>query len=217
MVGIHKEGILTILGALCVLIAINALAWWLTPSVVGWILLLSAIVLVLIVQFFRNPRRKIEIFDNNIVYAPADGKVVVIEETAESEYFKESRLQVSIFMNPLNVHVNRNPVGGLIKYVRYHEGKHLVAWNPKSSSENERTTIVINNGKTDILLRQIAGALAKRIKYYVREGEVVKQGSDMGFIKFGSRVDIFLPLTAQLKVKLEDKVMGNKTVIATLP
>lgn len=205
-----------ILGTLCVLAAVNAVVWTFTPSVIGLFLFLSAVLLVLVVQFFRNPIRRIEIKDNNIVYAPADGKVVVIEEASEPEYFKDKRLQVSIFMSPLNVHVNRNPIGGLVKYVRYHEGKYLVAWHPKASTENERTTVVINNGKTDILFRQIAGALAKRIKYYVREGEVVDQGADMGFIKFGSRVDIYLPLDAQLEVKLNDKAVGNKTIIARL-
>jgi phosphatidylserine decarboxylase len=195
---------------------VNAVVWTFAPSVIGLFLFISAVLLVLVVQFFRNPIRRIEIKDNNIVYAPADGKVVVIEEASEPEYFKDKRLQVSIFMSPLNVHVNRNPIGGLVKYVRYHEGKYLVAWHPKASTENERTTVVINNGKTDILFRQIAGALAKRIKYYVREGQVVDQGADMGFIKFGSRVDIYLPLDAQLEVKLNDKAVGNKTVIARL-
>jgi len=150
------------------------------------------------------------------VYAPADGKVVVIEETAENEYFKDKRLQVSVFMSPLNVHVNRNGIGGLVKYFRYHPGKYLVAWHPKSSTENERTTVVIDNGKYEILFRQIAGALAKRIINYLKEGQRITQGSEMGFIRFGSRVDIFLPLNAHIMVNIGDKVFGNQTVIAQL-
>lgn len=163
-----------------------------------------------------NPQRDISYFDNRAVYAPADGKVVVVEETEEGEYFKDKRIQVSIFMSPFNVHVNRNPIGGRVSYYRYHEGKYLVAWHPKSSTENERTTVVINNGKEEILFRQIAGALAKRIVCYLTEGQSVKQGDDMGFIKFGSRVDIFLPLTAKIEVKIGDVVMGNRNIIATL-
>ena len=179
-------------------------------------LLVSFIFLMLIVQFFRNPKRSIQEFDDNKIYAPADGKVVVIEEAMEPEYFKDKRLQVSIFMNPLNVHVNRNPIGGKVNYYRYHEGKYLVAWHPKSSTENERTTVVYDNGSSEILLRQIAGALAKRIVAYVKEGQTVKQGDDMGFIKFGSRVDLYLPIGTEVKVKIDEKVKGNKTVIAVL-
>ncbi|MEL6989671.1 MAG: phosphatidylserine decarboxylase family protein, partial [Bacteroidota bacterium] len=172
--------------------------------------------LVFSVQFFRNPIRSIDTYNNDWIYAPADGKVVVIEEAEEPEYFKDKRLQISIFMNPANVHVNRNPVSGKVKYYKYHPGKYLVAWHPKSSTENERTTSVINNGNHDILVRQIAGAMAKRIVNYLETGDSVKQGEDMGFIKFGSRVDIFLPLDAKVKVDLEQKVKGNKTVIAEL-
>ncbi len=155
--------------------------------------------------------------DNHIVYAPADGRVCVIEEVQETEYFKGKRLQVSIFMSPFNVHVNRNPVSGLVNYFRYHPGKYLVAWHPKSSTENERTTIVYQFGQTEILMRQIAGALAKRIKWYVSEGDRVEQGRDMGFIKFGSRVDLFLPLDAKIEVTMDQQVKGNKTVVARLP
>ena len=151
-----------------------------------------------------------------MVYAPADGKVVVIEEVEEPEFFQEKRLQISIFMNPANVHVNRNPIGGEVKYYKYHPGKYLVAWHPKSSTENERTTSVINNGKHDILVRQIAGAMAKRIVNYLKPGQQVTQGEDMGFIKFGSRVDIFLPLGTKVNVALEEKVKGNLSVIAHL-
>ena len=216
MFGIHKEGYLMILGTAVILSVIGGLVFWFAPSLFTWISIVSIGFFILIVQFFRNPKRTIEIFDNKIIYAPADGKVVVIEEAIETEYFKDKRLQISIFMNPLNVHVNRNPIGGIIKYYRYHAGKYLVAWHPKASTENERTTVVISSNNTEILLRQIAGAVAKRIIAYVQEGQVVKQGEDMGFIKFGSRVDLFLPLDTQISVKLEEKVVGNKTVIGLL-
>ena len=183
--------------------------------VASWIVLaVSILFFLLVLQFFRNPRRQIEITDDNKVYAPCDGKVVVIEEAKEDEYFNEKRLQLSIFMSPLNVHVNRNPISGTINYFKYHPGKYLVAWHPKSSTENERTTVVIRNGDNEILLRQIAGALAKRIKTYLNVGDEVEQGSEMGFIKFGSRVDVFLPLNAKINVKIGDKVKGNKSIIA---
>lgn len=170
----------------------------------------------IILQFFRNPTRLVPKEDNAIIYAPADGKVVVIEEAEETEYFKDKRLQVSIFMSPVNVHVNRNPIGGKVKYNAYHPGKYLVAWHPKSSTENERTTVVIDNGNTEILLRQIAGALAKRIINYLEVGQSVRQGEDFGFIKFGSRVDLFLPLGTNLEVELNQQVKGNKTIIGRL-
>jgi phosphatidylserine decarboxylase len=170
----------------------------------------------MVLQFFRNPRREIVIADDNIIYAPADGKIVVIEETYEHEYFNDKRLQVSIFMSPTNVHVNRNPVSGTVNYFRYHPGKYLVAWHPKSSTENERTTLVIDNGEDEVLLRQIAGAMAKRIVNYVQEGDTVMQGHDFGFIKFGSRVDLFLPLDAKVEIEMGQKVKGNKTIIARL-
>jgi len=140
----------------------------------------------------------------------------VIEEAFESEYFNEKRLQLSIFMSPLNVHVNRNPISGTVNYFKYHPGKYLVAWHPKSSTENERTTVVIGNGKNEILFRQIAGALAKRIKTYLNEGDEVKQGNEMGFIKFGSRVDLYLPLDAKINVAIGDKVKGSKSIIAEI-
>jgi phosphatidylserine decarboxylase len=216
MFGIHKEGYKMILGTTVVLSIIGGVVFWLAPSLFPYIAVLLIALFILVVQFFRNPTRTIETFDNSIIYAPADGKVVVIEEAVETEFFKDKRLQVSIFMNPLNVHVNRNPIGGIVKYYRYHEGKYLVAWHPKSSTENERTTVVISNGKQEILLRQIAGALAKRIIAYVKEGQSVTQGEDMGFIRFGSRVDMYLPLDAKINVSLEQKVVGNKTIIAHL-
>lgn len=180
-------------------------------------MILAVIAFSLVLQFFRNPTRKIPLADPKLVYAPADGKVVVIEATEETEYFRDRRLQVSIFMSPLNVHVNRNGIGGTVSYTKYHPGKFLVAWHPKASTENERNTVVIDNGHTEVLFRQIAGAVARRIKNYLCEGEQVVQGGEMGFIKFGSRVDIFLPLDAEILVQLDQKAVGNQTVIAKLP
>ena len=170
--------------------------------------------LIIVLQFFRNPKRVTEINDTQII-APVDGKVVVVEEVEEPEYFKGKRLQISIFMSPINVHVTRYALNGTVKYSKYHPGKYLVAWHPKASTENERTTIVVENKVFgEVLYRQIAGALAKRIVNYAEEGEEVIQGSDAGFIKFGSRVDIFLPLNTKLTVKIGDKVKGGVQVIA---
>ena len=170
--------------------------------------------LIIVLQFFRNPKRVTEINDTQII-APVDGKVVVVEEVEEPEYFKGKRLQVSIFMSPINVHVTRYALNGTVKYSKYHPGKYLVAWHPKASTENERTTIVVENKVFgEVLYRQIAGALAKRIINYAEEGKEVIQGSDAGFIKFGSRVDIFLPLNTKLTVKIGDKVKGGVQVIA---
>ena len=172
------------------------------------------LMLLLVLQFFRNPKRAVSI-DDKMVIAPVDGKVVVIEEVFEEEYFKEKRLQVSIFMSPINVHVTRYPVNGKVKFSKYHPGKFLVAWHPKSSTENERTTVVVENRIFgEILYRQIAGALAKRIVNYAKEGMQVVQGEDAGFIKFGSRVDLFLPLGTEVNVKLGQKAIGGKTIIA---
>ncbi len=177
---------------------------------------LAVIILILILQFFRNPTRKVSKNFNDIL-APVDGEVVAIEEVEENEFFKAKRRQVSIFMSPINVHVTRYPASGLVKYSKYHPGKYLVAWHPKSSEENERTTVVIRTPKFgDILYRQIAGAVARRIVNYAEEGESVQQGEDSGFIKFGSRVDLFLPLDSVITVKLNQKVVGAKTCIATL-
>jgi phosphatidylserine decarboxylase len=177
----------------------------------------TLLLLIIILQFFRNPKRSVEINDNHII-APVDGKVVVIEEVFEAEYFKDKRIQVSIFMSPINVHVTRYALSGIIKFSKYHPGKFLVAWHPKASEENERTTVVIEN-KTfgAILYRQIAGALARRIVNYAQEGMQVIQGTDAGFIKFGSRVDIFLPLGTPINVVLDQKAIGGKTIIATKP
>jgi phosphatidylserine decarboxylase len=213
---IHKEGYMIILITIVSLALLNAAVYSYMPFFYSIFLFVSLVFLGLILQFFRNPTRQIPVMDDNKVYAPADGKIVVIEETVENEYFKDKRLQVSIFMSPLNVHVNRNPVSGTISYFKYHAGKYLVAWHPKSSTENERTTVVFHNGKKEILLRQIAGSLAKRIICYVNKGDKVKQGEDFGFIKFGSRVDIYLPLDAKIEVTHDQTVFGNQTLIARI-
>lgn len=214
----HKEGYKIILiGTFIVGIGIILIDSFIS---INWLNKLLAICLLLfyiiILQFFRNPKRNTIINENTII-APVDGKVVVIEEVFEKEYFKDKRLQVSIFMSPLNVHVTRYPISGLVKFSKYHPGKFLVAWHPKASEENERTTVVIENKLIgEILYRQIAGALAKRIVNYAKPTMQVVQGTDAGFIKFGSRVDIFLPLNASIKVNLNDKVKGGEHIIATL-
>jgi len=213
----HKEGAVSILlgttfTCLVLLLSDKFIdTYWIQKSIqIGALLLL-----IIILQFFRNPKRTI-IANENHILAPVDGKVVVIEEVYEGEYFKDKRIQVSIFMSPINVHVTRYALSGLVKFSKYHPGKFLVAWHPKSSEENERTTIVIEN-KTfgAILYRQIAGALARRIVNYAKEGMQVIQGEDAGFIKFGSRVDLFLPLGTTINVVLNQKAIGGKTIIAT--
>ncbi|MFQ3369041.1 MAG: phosphatidylserine decarboxylase [Flavobacteriaceae bacterium] len=172
--------------------------------------------LIIVLQFFRNPKR-ITSFGNNHVVSPVDGKVVVIEEVYEPEYFKDMRIQVSIFMSPINVHVTRYPVSGEVLFSKYHPGKYLVAWHPKSSTENERTTIVLKNeSSVEVLYRQIAGALARRIVNYAKTTSTVQQGEDAGFIKFGSRVDLFLPLNTKINVKINQKVNGAEDIIAVL-
>lgn len=216
LVRIHKEGRTILIVAALLLFALNIVVAQFLPIAFWPILVLSVAFYIIILQFFRNPSRELHVADNNLVYAPADGRVCVIEEVFEGEYFKEKRLQVSIFMSPFNVHVNRNPVSGVVNYFRYHPGKYLVAWHPKSSTENERTTVVYDFGGGEILMRQIAGALAKRIKWYIGEGEKVEQGRDMGFIKFGSRVDLYLPLDAKVEVVMDQQVKGNKTIIARI-
>lgn len=214
---IHKEGygILLITVAICAGIYVGGVA--LLGSPLGnWIFgILSVGLFLLILQFFRYPQRKINLSDYHLV-CPADGKVVVIEKTTEKEFFKDERIQVSIFMSPLNVHVNFTPMKGVVEFFKYHPGKFLVAWHPKSSEENERTTVVVKNDTTSILFRQIAGALARRIRWYIKEGDTLNQGQEFGFIRFGSRVDIFLPLDAKVKVNIGDKVIAQKTVLAEL-
>lgn len=213
---IHREGRRILLALALVLGLFNVLIFNFAPSILQITGIASFVLFLAILQFFRNPNREITLTDDNVVYAPADGKIVVIEETNETEYFNAKRLQVSIFMSPTNVHVNRNPISGTVNYFKYHPGRYLVAWHPKSSTENERTTTVIDTGEAEIMLRQIAGAMAKRIVNYLEVGDEVEQGTDMGFIKFGSRVDLFLPLDAKLEVEMGQKVKGNKTVIARL-
>lgn len=215
---IHKEGFASIgLAGLFVLITNGLMRYFLGDIdwlVTAW-LVASIIFLFIIVQFFRKPTRVTPVNPKHVI-APCDGKVVVIEEVLETEYFKGPRRQVSIFMSPLNVHINFNPIAGIVKYFKYHPGKYLVAWHPKSSTENERTTTVIQaTSGTEVLFRQIAGALAKRIVWYVKEGQQVTQGDEMGFIKFGSRVDVYLPLDAEINVNLEEKTQGGITVLAT--
>lgn len=185
-----------------------------------WLLALLGIPLlvlyVLIVRFFRNPPRYSDNTENGVV-SPCDGKVVVIEEVEETEYFKEKRIQISIFMSPLNVHVNRNPVSGVFSYFKYHPGKYLVAWHPKSSTENERTTSVIKtDAGVEVLFRQIAGAVARRIRWYIKPGDNAAKGEEMGFIKFGSRVDVYLPIGTEIKVELDQKVSAADTLLAVL-
>lgn len=215
MIRIHREGYAVLLGGFLLLVLMGAILNRLVPTLVFVLFVVFALVLyALMLQFFRNPRRLLPRRDERLVYAPADGVVCAIEAVYEPEYFKDKRLLVSIFMSPLNVHVNRNPVEGEVVYVQYHAGKYLTAWHPKSSTENERTTVVYRTAHGEVLLRQIAGAVARRIRCYVRAGDRSEQGGEMGFIKFGSRVDLYLPLAVELKVKLNDAVKGNSDLIA---
>ena len=214
---IHKEGYPTIAWTAIIVGIINLLSFYFIsfdlPLVSALISVVTVGLLIFIISFFRIPRRTLTINENAII-APADGKVVAIEEVQADEYFTDRRIQVSIFMSPLNVHVNRNPVTGDVVYSQYHKGKYLVAWHPKSSTENERHTVVYRKNGKEILTKQIAGALAKRIVNYLSAGQSVKQTEEMGFIKFGSRVDLLLPLDAKIKVKIGDKPQGGVTVVA---
>lgn len=216
---IHKEGYKTI--ALCALIfgAINIIFFYFfsfSMPVVSWIVFgVTFVVLLFIISFFRSPKRNFTVAHHQVI-CPADGKVVVIEEITDSEYFNDKRLQVSIFMSPANVHINRIPMSGKVEYSQYHKGKYLVAWSPKSSLENERHCVVIKSDSVEILVKQIAGALAKRIVNYLKVGQAVSQGNEMGFIKFGSRVDVLLPVGTELNVKLNQQVKGGITVLATI-
>ena len=215
---LHREGTIIMLTTFILLVGANLLVYWLAPNIfLAFSIPVSLIFFLLVVQFFRVPKRIIT-SDENLVICPADGKVVVIEETTETEYLKDKRIQVSIFMSPLNVHINWYPISGVVKYFKYHKGKYLVAWHPKSSTDNERTTVVVENSKgVSILFRQIAGAVARRIVCYAKPGSEVSQSTEFGFIKFGSRVDVFLPLGSEIKVNINDKVVGSKTVLAVLP
>ena len=214
---LHREGqtiifiTLIIVGSLFLVMDFIGIPWLVKTLQIGLLL-----VFILILQFFRNPKRNTQPDDAHVI-SPVDGKVVVIEEVQEPEYFKDKRLQVSVFMSPINVHVTRYPIGGKVLFSKYHPGKYLVAWHPKSSELNERTTVVVENPKFGkVLYRQIAGALARRIVNYAKKDQNVIQGSDAGFIKFGSRVDLFLPLGTKLDIKLNQKVRGGETVIAKL-
>lgn len=213
---LHREGTRYVILATVLWAVIGYLSWRFFPV---WIFYPLNFLLFLlwfwILWFFRIPTRQFTNGDQTIV-APADGKVVVIEECFEPEFFKEKRLQVSIFMSPLNVHVNRSPIRGLVRYMKYHPGKYLVAWHPKSSTDNERTSLVVDNGKHAILLRQVAGALARRICYYVKEGQQLDQNQEFGFIRFGSRVDLYLPLDTEIDVKIGEAVQGGITKIGRL-
>ncbi len=214
---IHKEGRTLLVVLLIIFIGIGIAGYFYVPW--PWDILIYAalgIMYLLVLQFFRHPNVK-TIMGEEFITAPADGKVVVIEKTQEDEYLNEERIQISIFMSPLNVHVNRSPVKGKVSFYKYHEGKYLVAWHPKSSTENERTTLVLrlSNG-LEILMRQIAGAVARRIICYAKEGDEIGQGDEFGFIKFGSRVDVFIPLNAEIKVKPGDKTKAGVTVLAEL-
>lgn len=214
----HKEGYKIILITLVLVIAMSLAADYfiINNYLRSTIMLLAIVMLVLVLQFFRNPKRNINTSEDHVV-SPVDGKVVVIEEVFEKEFFNEKRLQVSVFMSPINVHVTRYPVAGQVVFSKYHPGKFLVAWHPKSSEENERTTVVVNSKNFgDVLHRQIAGALARRIVNYAEKGQQVTQGSDSGFIKFGSRVDVFLPIGTKLDVKLNDVVKGGSSILASI-
>lgn len=215
---IHKEGYTSLAITVLFIAIVNALVHYYLPGhqIITWIVyIISFFLFITVLQFFRHPNRKLNVGDLTVL-CPADGKVVVIEETEETEFFKDKRLQISVFMSPVNVHVNRNPVSGIVQYFKYHPGKYLVAWDPKSSTENERTTVVVETkAGVNVLFRQIAGALARRIVWYVKEGDEVQQGKEFGFIKFGSRVDVFLPVGTTVNVELGQVVKGGQTILAT--
>lgn len=213
---IHKEGKKPLLSTIIVFTILSLIFHRFLPAVFPYLAILLLVVFLVYLNFFKNPNRSIEQIEEDIILAPADGKVVVIERVIETEFLKTEVTQVSIFMNPLNVHVNRNPVSGAIKYFKYHPGKFMPAWEPKSSTENERTTTVYENKNGLLLMRQIAGALAKRIVWYIKEGDAVSQGADMGFIKLGSRVDLLIPDNFEIMVEIGQKSIGNRTVIAKL-
>lgn len=216
---IHREGYKSIAIGTLIFGSINFVCWYFFSAslpVLCWVIFaVTLFVLLFLVSFFRIPNRVFTINENQLI-APADGKVVVIEETVDVEYFKDKRLQVSVFMSPANVHVNRNPLSGEVVYNQYHKGKFLVAWDPKSSTDNERHSVVIKKGNTEVLVKQIAGALAKRIVNYLSVGQKVNQTDEFGFIKFGSRVDLLLPVGTKINVQLNEVVKGGVTVIATL-
>lgn len=213
---LHKEGLATILittVVVAVVLLFTILLVMPKYPILGWIIGIGIVgLLIFILSFFRIPNRTYT-EDSDVIVAPCDGTVVVIEEVQSDEYFKDRRLQVSIFMSPLNVHVNRNPVGGEVLYSQYHKGKYLVAWHPKSSTDNERHSVVYKHKDKELLVKQIAGALAKRIVNYLKPGDTVKQGEEMGFIKFGSRVDLLMPLDTKVEVAINQKVKGGVTIL----
>ncbi|GGF04324.1 phosphatidylserine decarboxylase family protein [Hymenobacter cavernae] len=216
---IHKEGRRILFFTILALLAVNLLLFQLNARNVTFNRIFagaSAVAFLLLLQFFRSPYRNL-LTHEDLLIAPADGKVVVIEDVHEPEYFDDMRKQISIFMSPINVHITRNPISGIVRYFKYHPGNYLVAWHPKSSTKNERTTVVVESDAGPLVLfRQIAGAMARRIVWYVNEGDEVSQGEEFGFIKFGSRVDVFVPLDTDIKVQLGDKVKGGETIIAQL-
>lgn len=217
---IHKEGYKTIAICAIAFAILNLLSFYFLsfhfPIASWFVFVVTLAVLIFVISFFRIPKRKL-VIEKGKILSPCDGKVVVIEEAYDEEYFKEKRLQISIFMSPANVHVNRNAVSGEVVYSKYHKGKYLVAWHPKSSTENERHSVVIRQGGVEVLIKQIAGAVAKRIVNYLQVGQQVEQSAEMGFIKFGSRVDLLLPVNTEVNVELNQVVRGGLTVIATLP
>ena len=214
---LHREGFVPLTLVLLFSAITSSVLYSLdVPDLALWIVwFCTSVIFILFAQFFRIPKR-LPTGGLGDVIAPSDGKVVVIEKVTEPEYFKDERIQVSIFMSPLNVHVQWTPMAGLIRYAVYHSGKYLVAWHPKSSTENERTTLVVESDRGEVLFRQIAGAVARRIKYYIQPGDIVKSGDEVGFIKFGSRIDVFLPLDAEIHVGLDQKVKGRETLLSTL-
>ena len=211
---IHKEGRSIIINQFILLIIIGIISKF-NSNFLNYTLPIFLFFILFTLYFFRVPKRVFNVVESNI-YAPCDGKVVVIEETEETEYFKDRRIQVSIFMSPLNVHNNLYPISGEVKYIKYHPGKFLLAWNPKSSTENERNTVVIKNKKIEVLCRQIAGFLARRIVCYSKENKSINACDELGFIKFGSRVDLFLPIGTKINTQINDKVTGGLSIIATL-
>ncbi|MDC0204693.1 phosphatidylserine decarboxylase family protein [Flavobacteriales bacterium] len=212
---LHKEGHKILRNEILIFSLVNYIAFW-NSELIFWVFTLPISILLFVtsVYFFRSPKRLFKRKDG-VIYSPCDGKVVVIEETTENEYYKDKRIQVSVFMSPLNIHNNLYPISGKISYIQYHPGKFLVAWNPKASTDNERNTVVLENEKISVLIRQIAGAVARRIVAYSKEGENVKTSDEFGFIKFGSRVDLFLPIGTKINVTLNQKVSGGESIIAS--
>ena len=210
---LHKEGYKSLRNEIIILILLGFFSYISDSKIVDSLYAIMLFIFVITLNFFRIPKRTFE-RQNDIIYSPCDGKVVVIEETLETEYYKDKRIQVSVFMSPLNVHNNLYPISGMVTYTKYHPGKFLVAWNPKASADNERSTVVVENNKISVLCRQIAGALARRIITYSKAKDSVNSADEIGFIKFGSRVDLFLPIGTKIDVVIGDKVIGGQSVIA---